>query len=711
MTLDIASRRADAIVSPTPSSTGAASMPKEATAPSGGADRLLMRRSILGGAGAGFAPFILVLWNLGVDPLRLAADHGFASNFYDFQARRLFHGHLSMPAYSLGIEGFVIDGRTFMYFPPFPAILRMPIMLVTDRFDGRLTAVSMLTAWVGLVIAASSLIWTTRRFFRPHDPVSRTEAISFGVLLAAITGGSTVVFLAALPWVYHEVYMWATTFAVGALACLVTLARRPSWRLVAATGGCVAGAILTRTTTGWAMALCTVAVGTVMCVSPPGPTPQRVRRLGPALIVAGLVPLAVAVAINWAKFRHPFMFPLEHQVWTGKSARRRLALRLNRGTITGPQFFESTLVNYFRPNGIRFTRWFPFVSLPADAARSHGGAFLDQTYRTGSVPAFLPVFVLLSVWGSIVIVRTRVAGWIRALLIPAIGALAVGGGVMFYGYLAYRYTSEFLPFLVFASVVATVDLAGRATRSTQRRSKLALAAALSVGAAYGAVANVAVALPAAATTARGPALLTYVDWQARISDLTGSTDDLVVRSDDLPLDGPTDQIRIVGDCDGMYLATGDQYEPWVTVGVRDLAVSVTASADGARDGWVPILEVDGATHRTVMIETERDRIRLRIAEGLVFYPTEWIEFPPGRTLTFRMSVDTAYDRFWLEFGDVTREKIDAAETNGNAPRQIALPSLSLPDDVSQALLDVSVQQVATPPLELCQRLLDDAGLE
>lgn len=710
MALDIADRRADA---PDPPGSGCAATVPATTGESvcdRDADQRLIRRSVIAGSGVGFLPFILVLWNVGVDPLRLTAEHGFAANFYDFQARRLFHGHLSLPAYSLGIEGFVIDGRTFMYFPPFPALLRMPVMALTDRFDGRLTAPSMLVAWFGLAMATAALIWTTRRFFRPQVPVSRTEAVSFGLLLAAVTGGSTVVFLAALPWVYHEVYMWATTFAVATLACLVTLARRPSWRLVVGTGACVSGAILTRTTTGWAMAFCTVATGGVMWLTGRRPDAiPRARRLGLALVVAGVVPLAVAVAINWAKFRHPFMFPLEHQVWTGKSSRRRLALRLNGGTITGPQFFESSLVNYFRPNGIRFTRWFPFVSLPAEPARSHGGAFVDQTYRTGSVPAFLPAFFVLSVWGTVVIVRTRIAGWVRALLLPAIGALAVSGGVMFYGYLAYRYTSEFLPFLVFASVVATIDLAGRATTSPRRGPKLALAAGLALGFAYGAAANVAAALPAAATTARGSSLVTYVDWQASISHLTGSADALVVRSDDLPADGPTDQLRIVGDCDALYVATGDQYEPWVTVEVRDIELAITADPGGARDGWLPILDVDGAAHRTVLIETDDGRIRLRIAEGLVFYPTEWIDFPAGETVTFRLSVDTPYDRFWLEFGDVTREKVDAAETIGDAPRTIARPSVGLPDDVAQTLLGVGIEQLETRPLDLCNRLLDDAA--
>ena len=40
----------------------------------------------------------------------------------------------------------------------------------------------------------------------------------------------------------------------------------------------------------------------------------------------------------------PYLFPLEDQVWTGVNERRREALEVNGGTITGPQFFTTSFV-------------------------------------------------------------------------------------------------------------------------------------------------------------------------------------------------------------------------------------------------------------------------------------------------------------------------------------------------------------------------------
>ena len=163
------------------------------------------------------------------------------------------------------------------------------------------------------------------------------------------------------------------------------------------------------------------------------------------------------MAYNWVKFGHPYLFPLESQIWTQVNAHRRQALEVNGGTITGPQFFETTLINYFRPDGIRFVDYFPYITLPAEPARAYGGAFLDQTYRTGSVTAFMPLLVLLSVAALAVLVRRQASPQIAALRWPALGTVVIGGAVLGYGYLANRYTSDFVPGLI---VMGTIGLWG-----------------------------------------------------------------------------------------------------------------------------------------------------------------------------------------------------------------------------------------------------------
>ncbi len=91
--------------------------------------------------------FLWLLWSLwsgSVNVLRAVPY----SNFYDLQARGMFHGHLWLPNGKMGIEAFVHNGHDYTYFGLFPSILRMPILLVTNRLDGQMTAPSILVAWL-----------------------------------------------------------------------------------------------------------------------------------------------------------------------------------------------------------------------------------------------------------------------------------------------------------------------------------------------------------------------------------------------------------------------------------------------------------------------------------------------------------------------------------------------------------------------------------
>src|SRR6202035_1263560 len=67
-------------------------------------------------------PFVWILWSDWAPPNPLR-EPVFQGNFFDLQARAIFHGHLSLPNGVLGIEGFVHQGRTYTYFGLFPSII------------------------------------------------------------------------------------------------------------------------------------------------------------------------------------------------------------------------------------------------------------------------------------------------------------------------------------------------------------------------------------------------------------------------------------------------------------------------------------------------------------------------------------------------------------------------------------------------------------
>ena len=330
---------------------------------------------------------------------------GYAANFFEAQADAFLDGRINVPAFVMGIEGFVIDGRTLMYFGPFPALLRIPVLQVTDDFNGQMTVASMLLAWLVFAVFTTRLVWLVRKaVLGPDDVVTTRQAVLAGIFLAGITGGTTLTFDASLPWVYHEVYLWQTALVVAAAYWLVRLGVRPTGRGVAWLAVVAVGAVLTRTTGGWGVCLGAVALGVWMLR---GRSFAGARRFG-LVIAAGLVPLAVGVTFNMLKFGHPYLFPLQDQVWTTLNQHRRFALEANGGTITGAQFFTSSFVTYFDPAGIRFVGYFPGSPCPRE--RSGTGAVIDQSYRTGSVTAFMPLWLLMALAALLVIVRRTPEG-------------------------------------------------------------------------------------------------------------------------------------------------------------------------------------------------------------------------------------------------------------------------------------------------------------
>jgi hypothetical protein len=163
------------------------------------AGRRRLRRAWWSGAVPALLAYLGVLTVGRVDLLQ----HHYFDDFFDAQARSLMHGRLDVPPEVAAFEGFLIDGRTHIYFGPVPALVRMPVLAVTDRFDGRLTTLSMLLATVILTIAAFRLLCVLRGIVRGDDPVGRREPLVTG-LLAVVVLVAPPFFLASEAVVYHE---------------------------------------------------------------------------------------------------------------------------------------------------------------------------------------------------------------------------------------------------------------------------------------------------------------------------------------------------------------------------------------------------------------------------------------------------------------------------------------------------------------------------
>jgi hypothetical protein len=596
-------------------------------------DRRRFTTAVAVAGGLSLLVYVRVLGGGRFDLKRTAVPGGFFSNIFDLQARAMMNGHLDLRRGSIAIESFIVDGRTYTYFPPWPSILRMPFFLVTDDLDGKFTAISMLLATIVTMAATAGLLWRVRFLVRGSAPIPTWEAAAHGIVVATVSVGSVNLFLASLPWAYHEVYAWSiATVAVTVYAMVGVLDH--------ATIGNVSmvfvGALLvnlTRSTTGWG---CCAAL--MLCAWHARRHDRRLvggRRLWPWLVAASLVAFSAGCVVTWMKFGSPLRFlPLENQVWTQVNAQRRRAMAANGGGLTNVAFLPTTLLAYLSPFNVRVLARYPFISLPASPPPVIGDVVFDQTYRTGSATAFMPLLFVLALIGVRAVVTRHPVGWTRRLAIPLLGTAIAFGGVLNYGYLANRYTSDFMPFFVMGSAIGVVHLCHVVEESERRHRVPILLTCMSVGCVWGIAANTAVGATAMSLEGGADRLHAYVERQIDVGNLDG----VVRHSDTVPTTAPADTIQIVGDCAAVLVGTGETFEPWAVAGARVVAADVHVP-DDASAAVEPLVTFAGELPADVAFELDGEG-RARLVGGTSgANRTGWFAAPDDGVVHLQVNAD------------------------------------------------------------------------
>jgi len=655
-------------------------------------------------------PFMWILlsdWGP-IDPVRRAV---YQDNFYDQQARAMFHGHLSLASGSLGLEGFVYGGRTYTYFGLFPSIIRMPIFLFTSSLDGKLTPTSTLAAWLLTGLFSALLLWKVRFLVRGDAAMGRAEATAFGALMATIMGGTIWFLLAATPFVFNEDIAWSICLTIGSIFALLGVMERPSWLRVISSGVLILCANLDRATTGWA---CVVGAGLIalwFVLGFGGPTNRRwcVPLLGVALI-----PLVISCVVNHAKFGVWFGVSNTEQVWTHVNAYRRKFLAANHGAEEGIVFIPTNLLTYFRPDGLSFSGVFPYVGLPSSPPTPVGGVLFDRLYRTSSITASMPLFFLLSLWGLVTAFRPRAVGRVALTRLLLLAAGSAGAALMLWGYIAPRYLGDFVPFLVLASAVAMADIFRR-LESQSRSRRVGAVGVISILALFGIAANFGMAVVPVADEWDTTQVLNYVQTQKTLSDITGHPlNSNVVRGDSLPTWGPAGQLADVGNCSGLYISNGENYATvpssqftratWMTVQLgtpfqhafRVTPRQVTSSETQS----VTLVDAGGVAFTVKATPTDGHQVVMTLG----FYgpnarsvSRRFIE-PAGTTHDLLVTTDPVKHQFAASLDGVPRVS-GTFTTHGPIHTDVSAP----PGDPSPRILTVT--STPLPPPTICQQLI------
>lgn len=565
------------------------------------------------------------------------------TNFYDAQAHSWLEGRWDVSGDILFFERFNVGGKFYMYHGPWPALLRLPVVIFTDDLDGELSRISMLLAFSVFLASTSRVLWQARSLLRGSGEPTRAGLVAAGAFVFVAGCGSTAIFLGSFAWVYHEALLWGLAWSIASFSCLITYIAAPSRRALVLASITATFACLSRGSVGIGPV---AAIGIVLVVragrraldarrirheahSPPSSDPWWQRALGiggPStarvwpLALATAVPLASYGTVNYIKFRSFFGEPpVKFQDLILRQHQRAAALAANNNSLFGIKFAPTNILQYLRLDGIGFDPLFPWANF-AGRPTLVGDPVYDRVEGAGSIVAVSTLLVVFAVLGIIAVVRApRVAGstaTTATLRAPVLGAVLGCSGMLVIAFIAQRYEADFVPLLVVLGSLGMWWVAHGLTRRT-RPVRVAIVVVLTILAAWSCWANAALAVRYqrsynAFVTRQTRA--TFVGLQLDVYEhLAGGAPSNVEHGDRLPRPSDPGSLFVVGDCDALYLSIGESWSAVEQSPATGRTLYRVKFPRGKRGTRVPLVATGGQGQGTSVLWAryfDRRRVRL-----------------------------------------------------------------------------------------------------
>lgn len=481
-------------------------------------------------------------------PLRMFERGGFSSNFYDAQAAAFLRGQLHVSPDIAGIEGFVVNGKTYLYYGPFLAIARVPTALFGSWADGHSVRLSMTIGFVVMCAVVFRIVIRLRQILKLES--SLTDRWRPAVVIAVVAT-SPVLALAGDISVYYETELWAFVFLLATFSLLLHIYLQPSYVAVCLAGVAVLVTVHTRASVGLGAICALGAIGLVLL--------RRHRALSLSALGISLFVFATHVGFHYAKFGLWLNLPGDKQVLTALDPNRAAWFEEHNNSFFSPDFLPTTLFHYLRPDAVAFERLAPFVRFGPEAREF--GVDLESYTPSSSLTVSATALVVLALIGAFYIVRRR--QWF-------VWPLVVGGSVaavptLAIGFIAQRYLVDLLPVLVIFTAVAVL--------CWQYSSKYFVRIALGVLLLWGAWVNASFA--AWLGNIQNPG---FTSWRYGLDEkiFNGAPASVMSITSRVPRDGV---VGIDGNCDGLYISVANR---WHALELADGVRTISGTFDPRR---------------------------------------------------------------------------------------------------------------------------------
>lgn len=380
--------------------------------------------------------------------------------FFDFQAASILDGRLDVPDKAISGEAFVVRGKRYGYFGITPSLLRIPFVATGVGF-GRLTRPFMTAYFAACLAAAYAFLRHFSREVLPHGRDPSPWAVAIFVPCAGL--GSTLLFLGARSYIYHEAILCGAAFGLWSAYFSVRYlnATEPSrWWLAAAATGALA--VHARPPAGLFALFFLGCIAAFKIVRELRSGHRSQMRTHAAAATAALFAMLSFNGMSYLKFQTFDGSPLRYSV-------QYTAERLAR--FGGRNFHRSNLRHnidtYVLVPDVKLRPNFPFLFFGDGGGRAYPEAKIDLGEPTLAIPVAMPGLSVLAVLAILAAARRRSLRPTFGLLLA--GALPMALALFTAVVTSHRYTGDFCPFLI---ILAALSVAAFDAEQQWRRTIL-----------------------------------------------------------------------------------------------------------------------------------------------------------------------------------------------------------------------------------------------
>lgn len=368
------------------------------------------------------------------------------SDAYDSLGDHLLRFEANLEPETVNWEGLDIRGKKYMYWGPFPAMLRIPLNLVWPQAWGQWARVSSLAASLLCVLAFCVMLQLA---LEENLRLSRRAKDLLLVLFGLAWGlGTPLLYLVSSGRIYHESIIWALSSAawalLGALAHIRGWLRPPLALAIASTGAGVS--LLSRVTFGVPLyAILALLVGVQLWRNARADSTRvGLRALALALAPAAMM-LGVQAWYNFDRFGSVLTFMDYDYCYLNPEKTMEGVLNLRRLPVLAS--------NYLGFRSAQFLSDPPFVQMAT--VDYYGRTFFNHDWKEQTVSLLVasPWLVLGALSGTLGLLKGR--RW--STLLVSLALLSEVVLILSFWSASQRYAAEFLPWLLLSFVCFVAD--------------------------------------------------------------------------------------------------------------------------------------------------------------------------------------------------------------------------------------------------------------